>query len=127
MSFTYDLSSNVGKMRMMIPDRHADEAFFTDEELSAFLEMEGDVKRGTALALETMASDQAMVLKVVRLLDVSTDGRAVAESLMKRASELRRQADEADQATSGGFEIAEMVVDDFSFRRRMENEALRNG
>lgn len=99
-------------MRLLIPDRVADDLFFTDDEITALLELEDqNVKQATALALETMASDQAMVLKAIKLLQLSTDGPKVSDALLKRAKLLREQAAiEASEDTTGGFEIAEWVV-----------------
>lgn len=132
--WSFDVSTVVGKVRLLIPDRNQDEAFFEDEEVEALIEMEGGgsssatVRRAAALGLETMASDQVMVLKVMKLLDVSTDGKAVSEGLLERASRLRDQADRDEQAEEGGgFDVAELVVDTFSWRERVWNEALRDG
>lgn len=118
MTFTFDIASIVGKVRLMIPDKLADGHLFEDDEIQAFLDLEsGNLKRATALALETTASDQALVLKVIRIQDLSTDGRAVAEALMKRAEVLRAQAaDEEEAEDGGGFDIAQMAVDPFSYR-----------
>lgn len=60
--FTYDLSTDIGKMRLMLGDNNRtcgvkpNEAYFTDAELSAFFAMEGDsVNLGVALACETLS------------------------------------------------------------------------
>lgn len=128
MTYTYDTSTDVGKIRLMIPDRVEASAIFSDEELAAFLAMEDGTKRATALALETIASDQVMVLKVVRMLDVSTDGRAVSQALLERAARLRAQAEEDDAAEDGGgFDIAEWGVSDFAYRDIVWNANLRSG
>jgi hypothetical protein len=56
------------------------------------------------------------------------DGPAVARSLLERAARLRTQADaEEAQSEDGGFDVAEQVVDQFSWRQRVYGEALRNG
>jgi hypothetical protein len=129
MAFSYDLNTDVGKVRLLIMDNQSTAYLFEDGELSAFLLMEGDVvRRGAALALETMASNEAYVSKRVEILDLKTDGPAVAASLLKRAGELRAQADRDEQAEEGGaFDIAEWVVDDFSGRERLAKEWLRGG
>lgn len=129
MAFTYDLTSDLGKVRLLIMDTNATTYLFEDGEISAFLLMEGDnVRRGAALALETMASNEAYVNKRIEILDLKTDGPAVATALMKRAAELRAQADRDELAEEGGaFEIAEWVVDDFSSRERLAKEWLRGG
>ncbi len=125
MSYTYDLTTDVGRVRLMIPDRIEAEHVFEDEELEAFLALEGTIKAATALALETIASDHAMVLKVVRLLDLQTDGARVSDALLKRAAQLRAQ-NEAENV-DGLFDWAEMTVNDFAARERLWKEALRDG
>ena len=129
MGFTFSLTTDIGKTRLLIPDSQAGSYVFEDEEIQAFLEMESGVKRGAALALEVIASNEALVLKAIHLLDLSTDGPKVAASLLQRAATLRKQADDADETAAleagGAFDIAEMVVDPFTARDRLLNQALR--
>ena len=127
MAFTYVLSTARGKVRLMIPDRITPNHIFEDDEIDAFLSIEGDnVKRAAALGKETIAGDQVMVLKVIRLMDLQTDGAAVARELRLQAQELRQQA-EAEEANEdgGAFDIAEMVVDQFTERERIWKETQR--
>jgi len=119
------LSTDAGKVRLLIPDRNAADYVFEDTEITAFLTIEGDIRNATALGLETIASDTAMVLKVIRLLDLTTDGAKTSDALLARAKLLRAQAD-AEEVT-GAFDIAEMVVDTFTLRERIYREALRSG
>ena len=126
MTFTYVLTGTVGQVRMLIPDRVEAEAFFSDEEITALLTLEGNnVRRATAMALETMASSEAYVSKVIRVLDLSTNGAATSDALLKRAAMLKKQADAAEISGEAGFDIAEWVVDDFSARERILKQALR--
>jgi hypothetical protein len=127
MGFTYELSAAAGRVRLLVPDNDSANYVFDDNEIDAFLALEGDVRRAAALALETIASNEALTLKVIRLLDVQTDGRAVSDALLKRAAALRKQADDADMAAGGAFDVAEMVFDDFSWRERWINQTLRAG
>lgn len=109
MSFTYDLTNAVGKVRLLIPDRIVADAFFTDEEVQAFLDMEEqDTFLAAALALDTIASDETMVLKVITMLDLSTNGPAVAKSLHERAESLRSRVYDDDCSIA----IASMAVND---------------
>lgn len=102
-TFPIDLSTDVGKVRTLIPDKNPVWFAFQDEEIEVFLDLESDsIKEATALALETIASDIAMVDKVIETLDLKTDGAKTAESLLKRAALLREQADE-----EGGFGLVE--------------------
>ncbi|RJP53621.1 MAG: hypothetical protein C4583_04345 [Anaerolineaceae bacterium] len=130
MTFTYDPTSDIGKVRMMIPDRVGSDALLTDEEIEAYLDMNGDdVRYAAADALDMIASDQALTLKVITLMDLRTDGRATAQSLMERADKLRTLADNEDaaaEAEDGGLlDYGEMVVDEFTKRERVLKQAER--
>lgn len=128
MAFTYDLSDNVGKIRLLIMDNQSASYLFEDAEITALLEFEAsNTRRAAALALETMASNEAYVQKKIELLDLKTDGSVVSKELRSRAADLRKQADQAEARDDdgGAFDIAEMVVDSFTARQRWVNQALR--
>lgn len=127
--FSYVLSTAIGKVRLLIPDNRPDSYVFEDDELVAFLSLEGDsVRRAAAMALETIAADETLVLKAVRLLDIQTDGPKVADSLLKRAKLLREQAEIDDAvAGNGAFDIAEQVYDSFGARQRWINIGILGG
>lgn len=127
MTFTYDPANSIGKVRMLIPDRVEDDAVFSDEEIEAYLSMnDSNVRRAAAEALETIASDEAMTLKVMSTLDLTTNGASTSASILERAKILRDKADEADLAEDGGgFDYAEMDVNTFTRRERIMKQALR--
>lgn len=129
MAFTYDLANSIGRVRLLIPDRVDSGHILEDDEIEAFLTMEGYVvKKAAALALESIASNEALTQKAIRVLELKMDGPAVARSLLERAARLRSQAEsEEEQSENGGFDVAEMVVDQFSWRQRVYGEVLRNG
>ena len=127
MAFTYDLSTEIGQVRLLIPDRVDAGHVFEDDEIQAFLALEGTVREATAGALETIASDQAMVLKVMRLLDLQTDGAKVSDALLARAAKLRQEAENDLAAAGEGWAWAEMVTTDFAARERIVDESLRDG
>lgn len=122
MSFTYDPSTDIGRVRRTIPDRVEEEAIFSDEEVTSFITDEGNWRRATALALETIATDQALVLKVVKVQNIQTDGAKLSDALLKRASLLREQADIDDNnSEDGSFEIAQQIFNDFGYREHVYN------
>lgn len=127
MTFTYSPSDAIGKVRMLIPDRVEEHAVFSDEEIQAYLDMnDSDIRRATAQALETIASDEVMTLKVLTTLDISTNGASVSDALLRRAEGLRLQADDADAGEEGGsFDYAEMDVNVFTRRELLRNQTLR--
>lgn len=129
MAFSYDPATSAGKVRLLIPDRVDSGHLFEDDEIDTFLSLESNsIKRAAALALETAASDNALVLKVIKLLDLSTDGARTSAALLERAARLRSQAEAEDSAEDGGsFDITEWTVSDFAYRDRLNNESLRDG
>jgi hypothetical protein len=110
-AFTYDVAGPVGQVRLLIPDNDGDNHLLADADITALLALEGaDVRRATAAALELIASSEAMVSKKIRTQDLSTDGPAVAKSLLERAALLRGQADDAVVNADGdtvGLDIAD--------------------
>ena len=71
MTATYDLTTNIGKVRLKIADTDvtpATDAHFTDEEIQVFLdEADDDILIASALALESWAAaltDSAMSEKI---------------------------------------------------------------
>lgn len=123
MSFTYDITTEIGKVRALIPDTDSSSHAFEDDEIQFYLdESDADRKLAAALACEVLASNKAKLAKVIDVLDVKVDTTKAAELLFKRSQALREQAEE-----SGDFEIAEMVYDAPSARERIAKERLRSG
>ena len=128
MAFTFsvlDLDSDLARVRLRIRDTAADAPIFADEEIDAFVSMEGDWRRAAALALETIAAQQILLLKVITILDVKTDGAAVAKELRAEAQQLREQSRQAEDEDGGGLDVIEMITNDFTHRERLHDEWLR--
>lgn len=126
MTFSTDPTTDIGKIRLIIGDKDGQYPIFQDDEIQAFLDMAGDVRRAAADALDAIASDQVMVLKVVRTLDLQTDGAAMSRELRQHAKSLREQANAADAGNGDLFDIAEFADDAFSQRERVWKQALRS-
>jgi len=56
MTVTYDLATAVGQIRLKIGDTTLTDPIFTDEELTYFYTVEGDVNLASAVALEAWAA-----------------------------------------------------------------------
>lgn len=127
--FTYDVTTDRGRVRMLITDRDAAHEIFNDNEIDAFLDMmSGSVFRAAAVALFQIAASETLVQKRIRLLELSADGPAEAEALRRLALEYQEKADIAEAGDAGGaFDYAEMVVDQFTYRERLDKEELRAG
>lgn len=115
MANSYSPGSDAGKVRLLLNDVSAP-WIFSDDEIDALLELEGgNVKRAAAQGIDTNADNEALASKVLRSQDVQTDGAKLADSLRKRANELRRQAD-AETDDAGYFEIVDTIPDDTCHR-----------
>lgn len=76
----------------------------TDDNLSALLTLyAGNTRRAAARALRTIAASEALVSKKIQSQDLSTDGPAVAASLMRAADNLDAEADALEAAEDAGF------------------------
>jgi hypothetical protein len=92
-SISVDTATPVGLTRLLCADTDPAHPIFTDAEIAAFVTLEGFPRLAAALALETIASSEALVSKKIRTQDgLSTDGPAVAAELRARAQSLREQA-----------------------------------
>lgn len=128
MTFTYDPTTPNGRVRLLIADTSENAALYQDEDITAFLAMASDsnIFRAAALALRSMATNEIMVQKRIKLLDLSTDGPAEALQLRLLAKSYDDRADDDDLADVP-FEVGEWVNDLFSFREYIWKDALRNG
>lgn len=126
MAFTYDPTTDAGRVRLLCYDTDASNEIFSDAEIDAFIELEPDsVKRAAALAVETIARQEVMVLKVAKFMDIWTDGARVADTLMRTAAQLRSQADDDDARAGDLVDFAEFASIPFGAQQRYYNEGLR--
>ncbi len=124
MMFTYDLETNIGKVRLLCTDTDGENMIFTDVEINSFLILSAydgdqDVRLAAAEALDTIAASEALVQKKMRVLDVSTDGPAVARSLMERADKLRKAVE--DEVS---MDVIQMNLNDWTHRDMLLNRRL---
>lgn len=109
MAFTYDVSTDTGKVRLITADSRDDGHILEDDEVAAFLALNGgNVRLAAADALDTIASNESLVQKAIKLLDLQTNGPAVAADLRKAAASQRAIAygDLNLANTDAGFDIA---------------------
>ena len=126
MAIEYDVTTNAGQVRLLIGDTVESGHLFEDAEIAAFLTMNGDnVRLAAAQALETMAANQVMVLKVMNVQGFSTNGAALAAELRNQAKALREQVENGIDDPSALFDIAEFALDPFGRRELILNRALR--
>lgn len=122
-SGVYDVTTDRGKVRLLISDVGGQDGgsfLFRDTEIDAFLTLRGsDVLLAAALALRTIAGNEAQTAKVIKFLDLQTDGAKTAKALLDLADKYEAQADgDVD------FDVAEMGVDVFSRRALLDKAEL---
>lgn len=124
MAWTYDVATDVGKVRLLTPDKDSSNPIFDDAEIQAFLDLSGgSVQYAAARVLDTIANSDAYILKVTRVLDVSVDGTRVADALHKGAELLRKEAALTEPGSS--MDWAEQVFTPWGENLRLYNERLR--
>lgn len=83
------------QVRLLIADVSDDATrrILADEDITDFLELNaGNVRLAAADALDSIATSEVLVAKVIRTQDLATDGAKVAQTLQSRAASLRTQA-----------------------------------
>lgn len=123
MAFTTNLATDVGKVRQYLWDLDPTNPLFPDDQMiQNFLDAElGDTKGAYAFALETIAGNQALTLKVMQLLDLKKDGKSTAEGLIAVAKQVRANSNN-DWA---GLDFAEVVDDSpFSYREYLFKQLM---
>lgn len=81
MSFTYDLSTDTGLLRLEIQDTHQEQAGFSDEELAVFLAREGSVGLAAIAALDALIIDRARRQRAYNVQGVQYDDKGVVAAL----------------------------------------------
>lgn len=128
MPFTFDVSTDRGKTRLLIGDTDTATVanqIFDDASIDAFLSLQGQaVYRAAATALLAIAASEVYIQKRIRALDLSTDGPSEAAALRALAEDYK-ELDAEEDGDELAFEIAENVYDDFSARERVLKQAQR--
>ena len=117
MTWTYDVSTDIGKVRLLVSDTDTSRRVMDDEDYQAFLDMSGgSVVLAAAKALETIAVNEILCLKVVNLMGaIVTDAASAAKQLLAQAKTLR--AEYASMGDGGSGFISIEMVDGDEMRR----------
>lgn len=94
MAATYDLTTTVGKIRLLIHDTDVSAAkvTFSDDELTFFYTEGGSLYAGAALALRSWAAKLSRQEKSVRLGEWQGDKKDPVSEMLKLAEEYDRNA-----------------------------------
>ncbi len=101
----------------------------TDDQITEMLELNAGssspIRLAAADCLDAIASSQALIQKKIKLLDLQTDGPALAKALRDHASNLRKQVLDSDSQESD-FDLIEMVYDTPSHVEKILKDAERD-
>lgn len=106
-----DYASVIGQIRLLVPDTEqlenladptAEVAYlFDDHQMQAFATLySNNVKRAAAQAKLVLATSEALINKVIRTTDYTTDGAKLGAELRAQAKQLQDEADKDDLADS---------------------------
>lgn len=107
----YDLSTDVGKLRMMVSDiaifdtnagARPDGTFYADEELQVFIDIAGSWKRAVSLVLRALASAYARVSIVQEMDGRKEDNTKISGLLQDAASKWDEQIDKLSELNAAG-------------------------
>lgn len=123
MSFTYDLATLIGKVRLLISDT-SEPATFTDEEISVFLAMASDsIYVAAAIACETqlakLATTSSSVL-TVKIGEYSYSAGEAIKTLQQQAQRFREL-----ENTMPAFDVAEENLSTFNELQIIKNYVMR--
>lgn len=100
---TYDIATDVGRVRLLVADTDTGDATFSDAEIEWALAAEDGVYRAAALLLRALAVDSAR-------LAVRVSRGGVSEDLTQVAANLRAQADAYEAKANAGIPALSSVV-----------------
>jgi len=119
-TYTYDVTQDAGKVRLLAQDFDMTNPIFTDDEIQAFLNIhDGVVRYAAANALQVIAASEAYTSKMIKSLSLEQNGPAVAKALMETAAAY------IERENAAPADWAELVYDDFSEREAILNAMLR--
>lgn len=121
MSFTFNTSNNIGKVRALIGDTTEASALLTDEEVTVFIDLRSNsLFEAASLALRSMAARKAIVAKLRKAGDYTEDSRSISKALLDLATTYDQLAQD-DPA----FADVEIIYNDFNYNHIVRNKALR--
>lgn len=117
-----DFSSDVGKVRALIPDQEqvdfsgegVPEYIFSDASIQAFLSVSrgrgsARIRRAAAAGMRALAVSEGLIQKVIRTEDLQTDGAKLANALLLAARQSEEEADRDEEEEDDRYAFA--IVD----------------
>lgn len=121
MSFTYDSSNNIGKVRFLVGDTEQTGALFTDEEITNILSFNSnDIYATAADFLLRLAASKSLLAKKKSAGGYSEDLSAIAKEC-RATAKVYQEKSLAIPAEAQ----AEQILTDFNYNQILRNKSLR--
>lgn len=122
MAFTYDTSTNLGKVRNLIGDAVDSGHILEDADINSFITMAGtDLYRAAALCLYRIAASKALLAKKKAAGDYSEDLTQIAKEVRAVAAVYTEMSENIPAEAQ-----AEAFVNDFSYNDVLTRKELRD-
>ena len=122
MSFTYDPTTNRGKVRNMIGDVTSTNYIMEDADIDSFLVMtSNDLYKAAALCLYRIAASKALLAKKKSAGNYSEDLSAISGQCLAVAKIYEEMSQNVPAEAQ-----AEVITTDFSYREILLNKVLRD-
>lgn len=121
MSYTYDLGTDVGKVRNLINDTTQSTAILSDEEISAILTQTGsDILQSAAMACRKISAKYALLAVSKSAGNYSENKSGISKAYLELAKDFEEQARNTPADAS-----AEIIYTDFNYRQLVEDKVHR--
>ena len=118
---SYDITTTVGKIRLLIGDTDIANEVFTDAEITYFYDTAGSINLGAAMAAEAWAAKYMTSADAEKIGDYSYS-KKIVDKMLNLAKRLREN--DLMEPTGAAAEIAHT---DFTARDIVYNRSLREG
>jgi hypothetical protein len=120
--YSFDISTNLGKVRALIGDTDATSVLLTDAKINAFLTIKSnDLLAAASLALYAISANKAMLAKKKSAGNYSEDLSAIAKECRETAKVYDDMAKNVPAEA-----VSEQFYTDFAYRDLVINKILRN-
>lgn len=121
MSFSFDLSNNIGKVRNLIGDDTQSSALFTDESINSFLSITGnDLFATAAMCCRRIATNKALLAKKRTAGNFSEDTSFLYKAYLDMAKEFEQNSRDIPADAQ-----SEEILNDFQFNNVLQNRIMR--
>jgi len=121
MSFTFNTSTNIGKVRSLIRDTVEATAILSDEDINVSLSItDNDILLAAAMSLRSIAINKALLEKSIKAGNYWEDNKGISKALLSLAEKYESMAENIPADAQ-----AEVFATDFNYNEILYNKSLR--